>query len=41
MSVTELPDQAVPLEHQIAGHRHEKGNLYIGMELNKFLFYFY
>lgn len=41
MSVTELPDQAVPLQHQIAGHRHEKGNLYTGMELNKFLFYFY
>ncbi|KAI9555065.1 hypothetical protein GHT06_020365 [Daphnia sinensis] len=31
MSVTELPDQAVPLQHQIAGHRHEKGNLYTGM----------
>lgn len=31
LSLFELPDQTVVLEHQIAGHRHEHGKLYTGM----------
>lgn len=41
MSVSELPDEAVPLEHQIAGHKHESGRLYTGMKINNLFFYFH
>lgn len=32
--MAKLPDQTSAFEHQIAGHKHEHGNLYTGRFVN-------